>query len=563
MSVLRAVRGHRPRLKPYAWTTLAIVLAWVGFVGVVSYTHHPEAMSDWELAEMTYVMRWGVGAALALMAGIFGLHWAGKAGVAALRLPPATPLPGTSAPLTPEQQAVAQRTFALEIRAVGVVVGRNSQTELNRLMDEKANNFASVFSQDPKDYSGGADTRRHHATQRFGIGFRDAASDAVAYWPLPAFMVGPPKQPEDSGAAGNISSGRNAATLGVNLFLWQDDANTTSAQGTIERLFQFFDEHPEVPAALVFSEDGDVARDGRRVAGTDSAIRDGHYLPTILDSMAGLLVTRTDRVDRYLRPFAVEIKEDNQDTRTDLGKLWRFFWIKRDEFDTAYEVRERAKPGLERAMAPGAMASAWWHSQLPELWRTIDNRGPGHFTPTPWLPIRWTTFQLKEFDDAPLLGYLHRPIKVPLANEEGKPLKRALQVKALQVGWQQALQTLPDATATPARVFYDSHGDIDGSIALRLALHGLNSDGHGLDLGEVEEGFDIGKRLGATGVSSAVVELGLATMASYHDGGASASVYRGSDGSMTVQMVTPPDDAAKAANANRRGKDPFMYRIPN
>ncbi len=30
----------------------------------------------------------------------------------------------------------------------------------------------------------------------------------------------------------------------------------------IERLFQFFDDNPEVPQALIASEDGDVTRDG-------------------------------------------------------------------------------------------------------------------------------------------------------------------------------------------------------------------------------------------------------------------------------------------------------------
>ncbi|WP_232923759.1 DUF2875 family protein, partial [Pseudomonas synxantha] len=55
-----------------------------------------------------------------------------------------------------------------------------------------------------------------------------------------------------------------------------------------------------------------------------------------------------------------------------------------------------------------------WHTQLPELWRTLSNRGPGEFVPSPWLPARWARHQVAEFDAAPVLGYLHRPIKVSM-----------------------------------------------------------------------------------------------------------------------------------------------------
>ncbi|EGH35501.1 hypothetical protein PSYJA_43391, partial [Pseudomonas syringae pv. japonica str. M301072] len=43
------------------------------------------------------------------------------------------------------------------------------------------------------------------------------------------------------------------------------------------------------------------------------------------------------------------------------------------------------------------MSTAYWQSQLPTLWKTISNRGPGNFEPSPWLPIRWGQHQVKEF----------------------------------------------------------------------------------------------------------------------------------------------------------------------
>jgi hypothetical protein len=82
-------------------------------------------------------------------------------------------------------------------------------------------------------------------------------------------------------------------------------------------------------------------------------------------------------------------------------------------------------------------------------------------------------------------------------------------------------------------------------------------------LGNVDEGYDIVRRLGNTGVSGALVEISLATIASYLDGGASAVVYAGQDGSLTVQMIHPPDEARKERNRENRGADPFKFGSPS
>jgi hypothetical protein len=277
--------------------------------------------------------------------------------------------------------------------------------------------------------------------------------------------------------------------------------------------------------------------------------------------MTGLLVTRSDRVDRFIRPFVTYEREDNQNKNTDLGKLWAFYWDRDRAFMDWYKTAARAK-AAEARNAPTTMSTAYWQSQLPTLWQTLPDRGASYFKPTPWLPIRWTHHQLKEFDAAPVLGYLHRPIKVSMQDEHGKRLKPALQAKALQAGWLEALETLPKGQQ-PVRVFYDSTDNVAAEIALNIALLGLNTDGHGIDLGNVDEGYDIGRRLGNTGVSGALVEINLATMASYHDGGASAVVYAGQDGSLTVQMIRPPDETRRERNRENRGADPFKYGSPS
>ncbi|WP_085679318.1 MULTISPECIES: DUF2875 family protein [unclassified Pseudomonas] len=510
------------------------------------------------LRDMKPVMAWGIAAIIGSLLLIFGIHWWGNA------------LANEKAELTSyrrqvetkiaERQATQVRTYALEIRGVGLGIYKDGQSEIWQFIKKKNDNFASIYPQNAKDYNPSLTDRKSSRDIKVRIAFKSSAGQAVAYWPIPVFALGPPA-PYENGfrAAGLINSGRNAATLGVTQFLWQDDESTTHAQGMIDRLFTFFDDNPKVPQALIASRDGDMTRDLFRKPGTPG-LQYGHVVPTIYESATGLLVTRSDRVDRYIRPFVTHDAEDNQNKNSDLGKLWAFYWDRDRAFIDWYETAEHAK-GVKFSLAPGTMSTAYWQSQLPTLWKTISNRGPGHFEPSPWLPVRWAEHQLKEFDAAPVLGYLHRPIKVSMQDEHGKRLKPTLQAKALQAGWLKALDTLPDGQK-PLRVFYDTTDNTEAEIALTNALHGLNTDGQGLDVGNVDEGYDIGRRLGNTGVSSALVEINLATIASYLDGGASAVVYAGSDGSLTVQMISPPDEARKAKNQQNRGADPFEYGLP-
>ncbi|MEW5700572.1 type VI lipase adapter Tla3 domain-containing protein, partial [Pseudomonas synxantha] len=219
------------------------------------------------------------------------------------------------------------------------------------------------YSKNPSDYNPSLDSREITQSINIRVAFKHSASDSVAYWPIPVFAIAPPKQPEDTGAAGNILGGRNAATLGVTLFLWQDAENSLHAQGMVERLFQFFDDNPKVPQALIVSEDGDVTRNGYRVAGTPG-LQNVSVVPTVFESMTGLLVTRSDRVDRYIRPYATNDSEDNQNKNTDMGKLWSFYWNRDNAFDDWYLEAERAK-GANPRVSTGTMSSAYWHTQLP------------------------------------------------------------------------------------------------------------------------------------------------------------------------------------------------------
>ncbi|MFQ6574052.1 type VI lipase adapter Tla3 domain-containing protein [Pseudomonas sp. UM16] len=509
------------------------------------------------IGNFSTVVRWGIASIVGTLGLIYAIHWwtnavaHEKAKLAAYK---AQVIADNEA-----QRGDYLRTYALEIRGLGVAVDGWHQSSIWRLIQKTNNNFMSIYSQNPEDYRASARSREIKQTINIGAAFKYSAGNAVAYWPIPTFAIAPPKQSEDMSVANYILGGRNAATLGVTLFLWQEAENTTHAQGMLERLFGFFEANPQVPQAFMFSRDGDVTRSAYRVPGTPG-LQNVHVVPTVFESMTGLLLSRSERVDRYIRPYATDSRENNQNKNTDLGKLWAFYWKHTREFGAQFEAAERAK-GARNPVSPGTMPTTYWHAQFPTLRRTLDNRGPGYFEPSPWLPVRWAQHQLKEFDAAPVLGYLHRPIKVSMVDEQGKRLKPALRAKALQAGWLQALATLPEGEK-PLRVFYDSTDNVDAEIALTLALHALNSDGHGIELGNVDEGYDIGRRLGNTGVSSALVQINLATIASYKDGGVSAVVYAGADGSLSVQMVRPPEAARKTQNQQTRGDDPFVYGMP-
>lgn len=545
---------QRPSGKPYWVTASVLVLAWGALVIAMS----GPVDSGFEARELESMVNGAIGRGLGVIVGTAVLAYAGHWSVNMLRGDKSdaaqSPVLVMGTPVADRQSDVEQRTWSLELRGVGAAPGEYYQSNVWRKLREKRNNFAPFYSVDVNDYPASTETLGRHLSLGTGAAFRRAATRSVAYWPLPAFVVEPPRDEASMWRAAHmLSTGKQKGQLGVTELLWHVDQNAAHAQDLIEQLFRFFDENAEVPEALIASRDGDILRD-RYSAPSAPRLPDEARVPVVLDNTAVLLVARSDRVDRYLRPYAPEQKEDNQNKQTDMGKQWAHFW---DAYSKSIHEFMDAQTGDDVGNPPPGLHSSQWQAALPALWATIDNRGPGQFEPTPWLPVRWAKHQVEEFDRAPKLGHLHRPVKVALRDEQGKPLKAALQVKAMMAGWEQALETLP-AGSTPARVFYDSSDNMDAAIALNNALHELNSDGHGLDLGNVDEGYDIGRRVWNLGVGSALTQIALAAIASYKEGGVTAVVYAGDAGSVSIQMVRPPSDEEKAHNVNY-GSDPFMW----
>ncbi|RQP94951.1 DUF2875 domain-containing protein [Burkholderia stagnalis] len=551
----------RPRLRGYVLILVALALAWTAVTLARSY--HYWENTGIEDPHMGSTIRNGFLVIVGLVAAAYAGQWIWRAshgeGRAAAVQPVATAAELTTPKTNSENAKILAGTgakYALEIRAVGLAVTGRHQDTIWKQIVTKSNNYETVLSSDPKDYGENPDERRTFAEVAAGASFKYAAGEAVDHWPIPVIIYGPPKGADSHyRAAYEISDVRQKAGLGVTQFLWLDDANASSAAPAIDRLFKFFDEHPDVPAALVMSQDGMVNRWGLNTPGAPKEPQ-GAFIPPVIDSMSALLVARTDRVNKLVRPYQVDMPGDIDNTKTqyDVVKLWNFYWKE----DSAFSDKVEAEAG-GHFYGPPTMRSDWWISKLPELWKEVTNKGPGEFQSSPYLPVRWANWQVEEFDEAPLLGYLHRPVDIKLTDDNGKLLKRTDQVKQLQEGWKQAVATLPDG-AKPTRVFYDTTRDREWTIPLTQALHG-NTEG--IDLGNVKEGYDVGRRIGNTGVSSALVQLSLATIANYEEGGSSATINLMDDGRASIVMVSPPDEATKAKNSEHRGPNPFRYRMPH
>jgi hypothetical protein len=552
----------RPRAWPWLTALLALSLTWAAYSMYENYQH-------WQATDVIEPMgskiRNGVlviGAVLALAyAAVWGSPWfgsaSGKRGANSHAANAHTA--SVQAAAAPAILSASGARFVLEVRSLGMVVNRDADGEIWEKIEQKADNFSSILPQNVDDYANSADMRMSRYKQVRGFAFREAAGRAVEYWPIPTIIWAPPLGAKKSfRAAVDISSNRQQAGLGVHLFLWADDANTSDGSAMIGRLFDFFDKHPDVPAALIFCLDSDIAR---FLVDSSETMPRGRVVPTIPDSVVGMLVSRSDRVDKLIRRFAVDqsavVNKDT--TQYDVTRLWNYYWAKSDdrgpESFRSYYMNEMKRQGYEDPSPVNTMMANWWQQQLPALWKQISNKGPGEFKPTPYLPVRWTTWQVEQFDTMPLIGYLHRPIDVKLTNEQGKPLGKSEQIAALKTGWRAALQTL-EPTMEPKRVFYDTTGDRQWAIPITQALS--QESARAPDIGDVKQGFDIGRRIGNTGVSSPMVQLGLGLIASYKEGGASATINRRPGGDASIVMVSPPDAATKAAWLEEHaGHEPF------
>lgn len=528
-------RTMRSYLRVYLLLALLWSLGWS--IYIMAGYYHVWATTGLEMQGMGNRIAVGIAVGVLVLAVVMAGAWRWRA-MGELHVP-ATPAivqtPGEADP----------RPEILELRGVGIRVDVWAQTDIWHFIKDQKDAYRGILSTNPGDYPNNPTSVSDKTTRGLGAAFKYSASEGVERWPIPVIIFGPPRAADhDTDPASYITSNRQQAGMGQHLFIGVRAANIDNPQAQIDYLFDFFAANPSVPEVLIYGMDGMALRTWFG----DTELPQGQYVPSQFDAMVGLLVVRTDRVDHYMRPFVTDDPENANkfDTKYDSIKLWNFYWKVDAEPTPGFNI---APPSLQR-----------WQAQLPELWKTLSNKGPGDFKPDDWFPVRWSRWQLKQFDNAPLLGYLHRPIAIDLRDEQGKRLRGVARTEVLQAGWNKLQAQLPQGEKIE-RLFFDSHDD---KARLLQILQALDATGY-VNPGEIDQGFDLDARIGNLGMMGPMVAIALSAMASYELDGGSVTANLTFDDKLHLIMVTPPTALEKQANTEQRHlqADPFLHRVPS
>ncbi|MCK6389025.1 MAG: DUF2875 family protein, partial [Zoogloea sp.] len=417
--------------------------------------------------------------------------------------------------------------------------------------------FSTIREMDPEKYP-------YSATDKLGTEGGGAASTLEngigglpMYWPAPSFYASSPfEDPNDPASEQDppigIVAGNDSNALGQTLFIPAGYALSDHPDRLLEKAFAFFDAHPDVPYLVVAASDGMYFRHLYRPKGSPRLIRDGHYVPEMPGSSALFVLARRERVDA-LRPFAF----DDTD-RAVLGPEQNRTGLARRQFLVHLRLARalgQAKGAPDRwPTVPEWLAAAKEFSQRPDVLgpRSVSVLDiaddvvhvPKGYTPSPWFPIPWNKYQLETFDRLPTLGYLHRPHYIPLTDADGKPLtRRSERVAALVEGWNQALESLPEAERkTALKRVISSTGTSPDRLTELTALLDAQAEAGGpeLHLDKPNEWINLEPRLGNTGSASWFMGMALGVMGSYIDGGVSAAINLRNDREASLIFISPP-----------------------
>lgn len=274
----------------------------------------------------------------------------------------------------------------------------------------------------------------------------------------------------------------------------------------IDRLFELFDRHPDLPAVLIYAVDGinmAGALSSRDVKLKSLGAGSGPRQPgQLTDSMVALVVGRRERIN-WLRFYAPYTKvHDNPINPEFTG----------------------------------------WARQPKQA-----------FVPSPFIPQPWTKRGLEQWDALKTLAVLHRPVTVSLDNptKPGTRLKNEALTAVLADGWKKATDHI---SSQPARVFYDA-GQKPVMPALAELMPALKAADSSVDLLESKESYDLTQRLGDTGAASPFVGIALATMATYQNADTSVVIPLRRQDQATLITITAAVPGKKPTD------DPFGVHL--
>lgn len=274
----------------------------------------------------------------------------------------------------------------------------------------------------------------------------------------------------------------------------------------IESIFQLFERSPDLPAVLIYADDGfnmafALASKDKKTWPIGQG--NGPRLPgELTDSMVALVVGRRERIN------------------------WLHFYAKYTKANSN----------------PIDPEFTGWERPAPQT-----------FVPTPFIPQPFTKRALEQWDALKTLAVLHRPVTVSLDNpaKPGVRLKNEALTTVLADAWKKATEGV---TPAPVRVFYDG-GQTPVTPPLAELTPALKAAGSTVDLLESKESYDLTQRLGDTGAASPFVGIALATMASYLNADTSVVIPLRQNNEATLITVTSATPGKKPA------ADPFGVKL--
>jgi hypothetical protein len=201
-------------------------------------------------------------------------------------------------------------------------------------------------------------------------------------------------------------------------------------------------------------------------------------------------------------------------------------------------------------------------NSLIDAFKRWTHHPPKDWKPTPWFPVPWNREQMKAFDNLPSLGFIHRPVFVKFEDDHGQPVtRRDARQKILEAGWQQALQTLPEAERKkgPARIVGAFGEQQEQQIALESMLHQYAAQGGPeIDTGKTAQFINTDRRMGNTGAATFFMQMALGVMGSYINGGTSGAINLRDPSGASIVFISPPTDERRKA---QEGRDVFKHRV--
>ncbi|MDN2716988.1 DUF2875 family protein [Janthinobacterium sp. SUN120] len=463
--------------------------------------------------------------------------------------------------------------YVLEVIGLGVTFDRYRQAKLWDALQE-GSTFTSIREQDKSKYAWSALDKNGVSGGRAYDAMENGINFTPLYWGVPSFYAGPPirdskQQPEAGVPMAGLIAGAGTSGMAWHLFSIAPWSLAEHPDQLLLNIFEFFDTHPDVPYVVLMADDSAGTRDGIRAKGDVKMLQDGYYIPDMPDTTVAFVLARRERVE-LLRP-AIWGDPGNKFVQEQFRAMY-------------YQLMESlAKPdkelGADFPSIPRQPTVAEWlaaaaaFAQRPDIrgvgLHTFDklnpweNRPPRNWKPTPWFPIPWNREQMETFDRLPSFGFVHRPVFVKFADEEGKPVtRRDARQKILNAGWQQALQTLPEAERGkgPARVVAGTGKQPEQLLILESMLHDYAAQGGPeIDSGKSAQFINTDHRLGNTGAATWFVQMAIGVLGSYRDGGASAAINLRDNNEASIIFITPPPDATR--KKQDAGGDIFRSRI--